>query len=349
MDLNSAAFMLLAGLLATYLVLDGFDLGVGVLSLLARSKRERDLYIASVGPCWDGNEVWLLTSGNVLFAAFPAAFGTLLSGFYGGVVLALFGIVARGVAIEFRSMHPSARWLASWDLAFGGGSLLVVLLLGLVAGNVLRGVPIGPDFAWQGSFVGLLNPYALLFGVASCSFFVMHGALYLRGKTAGELRGRLGRIALRSYAAFLVLYAVTAAATLWAAPSLFRKAGPPLFWAMAVLLAAALAAIPLATRAGRTRTAFAASSATIALLAACTAHAAYPVLLPSSLGAHLSLTIYNAASKPSTLLAMLVVAGTGLPIVVGYTVFMYRIFSGPVRVEHEPPAGQEAASEHAAA
>jgi cytochrome d ubiquinol oxidase subunit II len=335
MDLNTTAFLLLAGLLAVYAILDGFDLGVGILSLFARSKAERDLHVAAVGPVWDGNEVWLLASGNVLFGAFPAVFATVFSGFYLGLVLVLLALVARAVSIEFRLLHPSTPWLRTFDLCFGLGSLVPALLFGVAVGNVLRGVPIGPDFAWQGSFLGLLNPYALLVGLVGCAFFVMHGALYLRGKVPGDLADRMRRIALASYAVFVALYAVATVMTTRVSPGLFAKAGSPLFVALTALLAAALAAIPIATVAGRVNLAFAASSATIALAVLLAALSSHPVLVSSTLGAGLSLTIYNAASTPGTLRVMLGIAFAGVPLIAAYTFAIYRVFRGQARPHAE--------------
>jgi cytochrome bd ubiquinol oxidase subunit II len=335
MDLNTCAFLLLAVLLATYAMLDGFDLGVGVLSLFARSEEERTLYVASVGPVWDGNEVWLLVSGNVLFGAFPAAFALVFSGFYLAFVLVLLGFIARGVSIEFRRLHPSSRWTRTWGWAFGLGSLAPAVLLGVTAGNLLRGAPIGPGFAWRGSFLALLNPYALLCGLLSCAFFVTHGALYLRRKTSGELSGRLGRIAFGASLAFIGLYVAATGATAYVAPARFQKTGSPVFWGLTLLLVGALAATPIATRAGRTALALAASSATVALMVLLAAFSIHPLLVPSSLGLELSLDIYNAASTSGTLRTMLLVALVGLPIIACYTVFVYRVFAGPARpAEH---------------
>ncbi len=332
MDLNTIWFVLVGVLIVGYAVLDGFDLGVGVLSLFARSRAERDLHAAAIGPVWDGNEVWLLTGGGALFAAFPPVYATVFSGFYLALMLLLLALIARAVSLEFRGLVASERWTRAWDWAFGLGSLLPAILFGVAVGNVLRGVPVGPGFAWQGSFLGLLNPYAILVGLVSTAFFVMHGALFLRMKTEGELARRLGRIALGAYGAFLLLYVVATAATVRVSPFLFQKTSSPLFWALAALLAVALAALPIATRAGKRGLAFTASSATIALMILVAALSAYPVLVPSSLGLENSLTIYNASSTPRTLATMLVIALTGVPIMLGYTIWIYRIFKGPVRV-----------------
>ena len=334
MDLNTVWFLLIGVLIAGYAVLDGFDLGVGALSLFARSREERDLHVAAIGPVWDGNEVWLLTGGGALFAAFPIVYATVFSGFYLALMLLLVALIARAVSIEFRGLVQSPAWTRAWDWAFGVGSLLPTILFGVAVGNVLRGVPIGagPEFPWQGSFLGLLNPYSVLVGLTSCAFFVMHGAIYLRMKTDGVLSDRLGRIALFAFGAFLALYAAATAATIAVSPFLFAKASSPLFLLVAALLAASIVAIPVSVRAGRKGLAFVASSATITFMVLVTAISAYPVLVPSSVALANSLTIYNSSSTPRTLATMLVIALVGVPIMLGYTIFVYRVFKGKARM-----------------
>jgi cytochrome d ubiquinol oxidase subunit II len=331
MDLNTILFLLVGVLVVGYAILDGFDLGVGMLSLLARSKEERNLHVASIGPVWDGNEVWLLATADVLFGAFPLVFTTVFSGFYLAFMLLLVALVARAVAIEFRLLQPSSLWIRFWDWAFGLGSLASALLLGLVVGNVVRGVPIGPGFAWKGSFLGLLNPYAILIGIVSCTLLFMHGAVYLWMKTEGEFSDRLSRIALYAYCVFLLLYGVAIAATVFVSPFLFRKAASLVFLGFTGLLGTALASIPIMIRTRRKGVAFLASSATIALMIIAVASSVYPVLVPSSLNPELSLTIYNAASTPGTLVLVLAIALIGIPIMLGYTFAVYRVFRGPTR------------------
>jgi cytochrome d ubiquinol oxidase subunit II len=343
MDLNTIWFLLIGVLIAGYAVLDGFDLGVGALSLFARSKEERDLHVAAIGPVWDGNEVWLLTGGGALFAAFPVVYATVFSGFYLALMLLLVALVARAVSMEFRGLVRSPGWTRAWDVAFGLGSLLPTILFGVAVGNVLRGVPIGPapEFPWQGSFLGLLNPYSILVGLTSCAFFLMHGAIYLRMKADGELSDRLGRIAVVAFVAFLALYAAATAATVAISPFLFTRVGSPLFLLVAALLAASIAAVPVLVRTGRKGLAFVASSAAITFMVLVTAISAYPVLVPSSTALANSLTIYNASSTPRTLATMLVIALVGVPIMLGYTIFVYRVFKGKPRVG-EGYEGEEA-------
>jgi cytochrome d ubiquinol oxidase subunit II len=331
MDLNTTWFVLFAVLIAGYAVLDGFDLGVGVLHLFARDDEERRVHVLSIGPVWDGNEVWLVTGGGALFAAFPVVYATVFSGFYLALMLVLFALIARAVALEFRAAVDGPRWRRAWDWAFGLGSLLPALLFGVAVGNVLRGVPITSEGEWAGSFVGLLNPYALLVGLVSLSFFVMHGALWLRLKASGALAERMARWAVRAWGAFVVVYGVATGLTFAAAPHLFAAVTRrPLFWLFLVVLVAALALVPWATRRGRELLAFLASAATIVAMIALAAVSLFPRLVPSSLGLERSLTIYNAASTPRTLTVMLVIALVGMPLVIGYTAVIYRIFRGKV-------------------
>ena len=336
MDLNTTWFLLVGVLIAGYAVLDGFDLGVGVLHLFARSEEERRLHLQSIGPFWDGNEVWLLTGGGALFAAFPNVYATVFSGFYLALMLLLLALIARAVSVEFRGLQEAPAWRSAWDVAFGVGSLLPSVLFGVAVGNVLRGVPVTPEGEWAGSFLGLLNPYAVLVGLVSLSFFTLHGALYLRMKVGGALHERMGRWIPRLWGAFAALYAAATAATAVVSPSLFEGVlRKPLWIVPAVLVVASCAAIPVFHRAGREGLAFVASSATIVFAILAAAASMFPRLVPSSLGLEHSLTIYNAASTPKTQGVMLVIALLGMPLVLGYTIWVYRTFRGKVLLSGE--------------
>lgn len=344
MDLNTIAFILLGVMITGYALLDGFDLGVGTLTLFVRPKEERDLLISAIDPVWDGNQVWLLATGNVLFAAFPLVFTSVFGGMYIAVILLLTALIARTVAIEFRRMHSSSVWNRYWDRVFGIGCLGVAVLLGTALGNILYGLPIGAEFSWKGTAFEFLNAYSLLIGLLAAALFVMHGALYLNVKTTGGLSVWLTRVALRSYWVFLLLYSLAALAGLFVSPFLFSKVDTPFFRWLTASLVLALILVPINIRAGRKKTAFAASSATVGLMVLETAHSLYPVLVPSRLGMDLSLTIYNAASTPSNLLGMVAVATVGLPIMLAYTFCIYRIFRDPVnylRKESGSAEGQD--------
>lgn len=335
MDLNTIWFILFGVLIAGYAVLDGFDLGVGVLHLFAKNDRERDAHAEAIGPVWDGNEVWLLTGGGALFAAFPVVYATVFSGFYVALMLLLLALIMRAVSLEFRHAHDDTRWVRAWNYAFGIGSLLPALLFGVAVGNILRGVPIAKDGTYGGTFLGLLNPYALLVGAVSLVFFVAHGAIYLHMKTDGDLAERLGRWIPKLWAAFLAVYVAATAASVFSAPTLFAGLlGKPLFWVMTLMLVGGIVTVPLAHRRDRRFIAFLGSSVTIVAMIGVTAVSMFPVLVPSITEPSASLTIYNASSTPRTLTAMLVIALVGMPLVIGYTIFVYRLFRGKVGAGH---------------
>jgi cytochrome d ubiquinol oxidase subunit II len=334
MDLNTIWFVLVGVLIAGYAVLDGFDLGVGVLHLFAKNEEERRKHVAAIGPVWDGNEVWLLTGGGALFAAFPVVYATVFSGFYLALMLLLAALIARAVALEFRHALADPKWMRVWDWCLGLWSLVSALLFGVAVGNVLRGVPIGPGSVWQGSFLGLLNPYSILVGLVSLVFFVMHGALYLQMKTDGPLADRLGTYAFRLWVAFVVLYGLATLVSGLVSPFLFAALGKnPLFWSLLALLVVAVVATALAMKRARPGLAFLASSATIVAMIFLAAVSLYPRLVPARPDLANSLTIYNASSSLLTLRTMLVIALVGMPLVLAYTIVIYRVFRGKVRID----------------
>lgn len=329
MDLNTIWFLLVGVLIIGYAVLDGFDLGVGVLHLFFRDPQERRLFINSIAPVWDGNEVWLLTGGGALFAAFPMVYATVFSGFYLALMLLLAALVFRAVSMEFRGKVDSARWRTSWDLAFGFGSLLPSILFGVAFGNILRGIPVNGAGTFTGTFFSLLNPYALLVGLLSLALFVTHGATYLILKTDGGLRLRLTRWASGGWMASVVLYLVATPASMAVSPFLFEGIlQSVLFWILFPLVLGAMIFFPVALKAGKGGRAFIASSMMIAGMIGLSAVSLFPRLVPSSTDPAFSLTVYNASSSQMTLTVMLIIALIGMPLVIGYTVFIYRVFKG---------------------
>jgi cytochrome d ubiquinol oxidase subunit II len=333
MDLNLVWFLLLALLFIGYAILDGFDLGVGILSLFTRENQVKRIYINAIGPVWDGNEVWLLTGGGALFAAFPVVYATVFSGFYIALMLLLAALIARAVAMEFRGKVDSARWRNIWDWTFGLGSLLPSVLLGVAYGNILQGIPLERGGVFAGRFLELLNPYALLVGGLTAVLFTMHGALYMTLKTEGSFRHILGRWASRLWAAAVALVVGVTAATALAAPFLFDgMAGQPLTWILSLLLLASLAAVPVFLKAIRYFRAFIASCTMIGSLLGLSALGLFPRIVPSSIDLQYSLTVYNASSSPYTLGVMLILALIGMPLVIGYTVYIYRAFKGKVEI-----------------
>lgn len=329
-DLQTTWFLLVGVLLAGYAILDGFDLGVGMWHLfLARGERERRVLVNAIGPVWDGNEVWLLTAGGALFAAFPLVYATVFSGFYLALMLLLTGLILRAVSLEFRGKEDSARWRQAWDVAFAVGSFLPALLLGVAVGNVMRGVPLDAEGEFAGSFLGLLNPFALLVGLLSVAMFLQQGAAWLFLKTEGELRQRSRRAALGSCLAFTLLWALVTGAARAMAPHLWSS-GSPWPWAAAAVVLLSLGLLVRAVRTGSAGLAFTFSSVATAGLLALMGLGLYPYLVPALGALPGGLTIYNASSSPLTLKVMLVIALAGMPLVLAYTIAIYRSFRGPV-------------------
>ena len=333
MDLNILWFILLGVLLAGYAILDGFDLGVGIVHLAVKKDEERRILMNSIGPLWDGNEVWLVTFGGALFAAFPNAYATAFSGFYTAFMILLFALIFRAVSMEFRSKHDSPGWRSFWDVSFCIASGVATLLFGVAVGNAMSGMPIGPDMEFQGTFVSLLHPYALLVGVFAVATFAMHGSIYLYLKTEGELQQRIREWMWQTFGIFLVLYILTTIFTLVAMPLAthnFRE--HPWVWMVVVLNVLAIANIPRAIHLRRAGYAFASSCATIAALTFLFGVALFPHLIYSSLNPDWSLTVYNAASSHKTLAIMAVIAALGLPFVLAYTSVVYWVFRGKVQL-----------------
>lgn len=325
-------FILYFVLIAGYAILDGFDLGVGALSLFARDADERGVHMDSIAPVWDGNEVWLLTAGGALFAAFPFVYATVFSGFYIALMLLLVALIWRAVSFEFRNKIDNARWIRVWDWAFGLGSLLPPILFGVAVGNILRGIPLTESGEFAGTFVGLLNPYAILVGVLTLVMFLTHGALYLVLKTKGDLLRRVEKLVPGLWIGWVVLYVTATMVSLLVSPFLFADImRNPFFWVLFPVMMASLVLIPVLLKAGRHWFAFLASSVAIATQVGLAAVGLFPRLVPALGSPELSLTIYNASSTRTTLLTMLLIAGMGMPVVIGYTIFIYRVFKGKVR------------------
>jgi cytochrome d ubiquinol oxidase subunit II len=328
-------FALLGALLAGYAVLDGFDLGVGMMHLfVARSDEERRICLGSIGPLWDGNEVWLVTFGGALFAAFPAAYATIFSGFYEIFMALLLALISRGVAIEFRGKRTSRAWRRSFDVTFAVASAAAALLFGVAVGNVIVGVPIDAAGEYAGSLGAQLQPYPLLVGFLTLTLFAMHGAIFLHLKTEGTLQVRVSRWMWRTFGVFVVTYLLTTCATLVALPHAIANLRHwPALWSAPVLAVLAIANVPREIRYGRPGRAFAASCAAIVALVFLLGAALFPNLLRASNDPAHSLGIWDASSSAKTLGIMLVVAGIGMPAVIVYTAIVYWTFRGKARLD----------------
>jgi cytochrome bd ubiquinol oxidase subunit II len=336
MDLNTVWFALVGVLLIGYAILDGFDFGVGILSLFGRDDRERRIHFNAIGPVWDGNEVWLLTGGGALFAAFPIVYATIFSGFYLALMLLLVALIFRAVSFEFRSKVESPTWQRTWDWAFGIGSLLPAILFGVAFGNILHGVPIDSDGKYLGSFFDMLNPYSIGIGLLSTVLFTMHGAIYLSEKTDGDLRNRCTSWANNLWIIFVVLYVIMTLWTWLASPFLFENwTRNPLSYISIIMLLGSMIYLPILLKAGKFNRAFFSSSLVIAMMLCQAFVGLYPRIVPSSINLEFSLTISNASSSQLTLQTMLIIALIGVPIVIVYSIFIHHVFRGKVEITEE--------------
>jgi cytochrome d ubiquinol oxidase subunit II len=333
MSLAAVWFVFIGLMLTGYAILDGFDLGVGILHLAARRDDERRVLLNAIGPLWDGNEVWLVTFGGALFAAFPRAYAAVFSAFYLPFMLLLFALIFRAVSIEFRSKRESAAWRRFWDGAFFAASTVATFLMGVAVGDSMLGIPIGPDGDYTGGVVDLLRPYALLVGVLAVATFAMHGSIYLHLKTEGELQRRIHGWMWRTFGFFLVAYMLVTVVTLVTVPAATRNfTRLPWAWVVVLLNILAVANIPRAISKGKPLGAFVSSSCTIAALVFLFGVALFPNLLVSSSDPAWSLTIVNAASSEKTLRIMRMIAFLGMPFVAAYTAVVYWVFRGKVEL-----------------
>lgn len=331
MDLNIIWFALVGILFTGYAMLDGFDLGVGALHLFVKKDEHRRLMLNSIGPVWDGNEVWLVVGGGALFAAFPEAYATVFSGFYLPFMLLLVCLIFRAVAIEFRSKEAWTWWRKMWDVAFSIASVVGALLIGVAMGNIVRGIPLGPDFEFSGSVLDLLNPYALLMGVTTVLLFMMHGAIYVSMKTEGELQEIVRSWIPRLIGLFLAAYFLFNIYTLIDVPWVLETVrGRPWVFAVVALNVLMVLNIPRQIHKGREFGAFLSSCISMALMMATFGLTYFPYMVLSNPDLANSLTIYNAASTQKTLGIMLTIALIGVPLVLTYTVCIYYIFRGKV-------------------
>ena len=334
LDLNATWFVLVGVLFTGYALLDGFDLGVGALHLFTRKDEDRRIMLNSIGPVWDGNEVWLVTGGGALFAAFPNVYATVFSGFYLAFMLLLVALIFRAIAIEFRSKQPMRWWRQMWDVGFAFGSVLSSFLIGVAMGNIAWGVPIDERGEFAGTFLGLLHPYALLLGITTVALFAMHGSIYVVMKTEGELHDKVRGWINHTIIFFIICYAVTTMATLIYVPHMAaRVRGNPWLFTVALVNMLAIANIPREMHKGNDFRAFLSSCCAMIALMTLFGLEMFPHMVLSNPNPENSLTIYNAASSQKTLGIMLVIAMIGVPVVLTYTVCIYRIFRGKVKLD----------------
>ncbi|MFP4092056.1 MAG: cytochrome d ubiquinol oxidase subunit II [Cyclobacteriaceae bacterium] len=353
MDFNVVWYIIIGVLLIGYAILDGFDLGVGVLHLFSKGDTNRRIMLNSIGPVWDGNEVWLITAGGALFAAFPEVYATAFSGFYLPFMLLLIALIFRAVSIEFRSKEPSRRWRQTWDVNFSVGSFLAAILFGVAIGNVVIGFPIGSDKEYQGTFLDLIKPYTILTGLFNLSMFTMHGAIYLNLKTEGELQNQVKSWIKITYFIFLAMFILTTGYTLYLRPEMLANfsfgaiestgtyhalvaehetAISVIAWTIVLLNVLSIANIPRTLAKDKPMQAFISSACTISAIVLLFALGIFPNMMVSNLAPEYSLDIYNGASTEYTLRTMFFVAIWGMPFVIGYTSLIYWTYRGKTRL-----------------
>lgn len=328
-------FTLFVVLLTGYAILDGFDLGVGMLHLFSKKDEERRIMLNAIGPVWDGNEVWFVTAGGALFAGFPDVYATVCSAFYIPIMILLTGIIFRAIAIEFRSKQPMSWWRWTFDVLFSFASLLIALAMGVILGNLIRGIPLDHEKEFIGSFVDLINPYVLLVGALTAALFAMHGAIFLMMKTEGELHDKLRARVNPAIIVFIILYAVTTLTTLIFQPHMAEAMkSRPFFFIIAVINLLAIANIPREISKGNDGRAFLSSCLNIICLLTLYGIGTFPNAVRAiNDPQNLSLTIWNSSSSVTTLQILMIMAIIGIPLVIAYTTAIYIIFRGKVKLE----------------
>lgn len=325
-------FVLWGVLWAVYFMLDGFVLGTGYLSgFLAKNDTEKRVLINTVGPVWDGNEVWLITAGGATFAAFPTTYALMFSNLYSALVLLLFALIVRGVSFEFRSKLDSDVWRKSWDLAIMVSSFLPALLFGVAFGNIFKGIPMKNDFAtlsfsYDGSLIGLLNPYGLVTGVLFVLLFAVHGALYAAIKTTGDLSSRSASLANKLWLPLLVVAVVFLGYTYPATRLFDNYLKVPALLIVPLIAVASLLLVKVFAVKGALHKSFLFSCLTILFVVFTGVTGLFPNLIPSNIDPVSNLTIFNSSSSLLTLKIMTVVAAICVPTVICYKIWVYRVF-----------------------
>jgi len=322
-------FILIGVLLAGYSILDGFDLGIGTLfPFLVKNKEDKKSLYKAIGPFWDGNEVWILTGGGALFAAFPDAYATVFSGFYLALMVVLFALIFRAVSIEFSVHDPKRR--AFWEGAFIVGSFLPALLYGVALGNVVVGVPLDTHMEYTGNFFTLLRPLPLVFGLLGLAAFLLQGSTFTALKVEGELQRRARLKASGVAKVYIVLFFLAFAVVIFYLPYAIKR---PLAWVFATAAFVCWIQLLGALKKERDGKAFFFSSTGFLSLWGIIGAIHFPNLIRAGNDPELSITIFNSSSSQLTLTVMLIIALIGMPLVIGYTIYSYKVFRGKVRLD----------------
>lgn len=322
-------FVLIGILFAGYAVLDGFDLGIGsLLPFLAGSDEKKTAVLfRTIGPVWDGNEVWLITAGGALFAAFPHAYATVFSGFYLALMLVLAGLILRAVSNEFFTLEPANKGV--WAKTFFIGSFIPSLLFGVALGNVIIGIPLDSAMEFTGSFFTLLRPFPLAIGLLGLSAILMQGITFTLLKTDGEINETAGNLSGKIYYGYAALFIISLILSYIFIPDRMSNAAA---WGASVIFAVAMAALKYFMSVKNEMKAFLSSSTAFISLWGIAGAIQFPVLVNSIEGGLLNITIYNASSSKLTLSVMLGIALVGMPVVIAYSVYVYRVFKGKIKM-----------------
>lgn len=327
-------FLVLGGVISGYAILDGFDLGAGALHLFLRKEESRRIAFNAIGPVWDGNEVWLVIAGGVLFAGFPVAYAAIFSAFYIPFMVFMMGLIFRAISIEFRSKEPMLWWRKTWDISYAVSSIIIALSLGLMLGNVALGIPLNKQHEFAGNWTSFFNPFAIMIAVTTLALFMMHGSIYLAMKTESRLYVRLTLLAKNFTIFFVLSFVIATIYTLLYIPHLSDGLrGNPSFFILPLIMILAIANIPRQLNKNNYRFAFASSTITIATLLMMVAVEVFPYLVYSPQFPANSITISNAASSVKTMRILLVIALIGTPLVALYTTYVFWTFKGKVKLD----------------
>jgi cytochrome d ubiquinol oxidase subunit II len=334
-DYPTLWYLVIGLLFSGYAILEGFDFGAGAWHLFFRKDISRRIAINAIGPVWDANQVWLVIGGGALFAGFPVMYATMLSAMYVPFMIFLFFNILRAAAIKFRSAEEMLWWRKTWDIIYCTSSSMIAFLLGVVLGNILQGLALGPNFSYKGGVIlSFLNPYAIMVGFTTLSLFMTQGAIYLLLKTEGTLHQRLTFLLRKGMIFFIVSFGITSLYTLIFIPGVtenFRQ--NPLYFAVPVISFLAVANVPRLVSKKEYMKALIFSSLTMSLLLMLVALHLYPTLLLSTITPEYSVTIYNAASSQKSLGIMLTIVAIGAPLLGAYFFFLYKTFNGKVKLD----------------
>ena len=334
-DPNTLFYLVLGVAVLMYVILDGFDLGVGALHLFAKTDEQRRIFLNAIGPVWDGNEVWIIIVVGGLFAGFPNVYATVLSGFYSLFMILIAGLIFRAVAIEFRSKRPSHGWRSLWDVVFSFSSLMVTYIIGVLLGNLIQGVPLDAEQNYTGGFLDLFSPYALITGLFAIALCTMHGAIYLHMKTEGEAHQIVHRWINLTITFFMVCFIIVSMATFRVASHMMDPfINKPILMILPLLAILSISSIPVQIKREKAGWAFISSCFSILLLLSLYHLGTFPYIVYSPVNPENSLTIYNAASSEKTLKILLLIVLIGVPLVLAYGFWVYRVFRGKVKLDH---------------